>query len=388
MSEQRTYAVFLRRVLVVVALGFGLPFGVSEGLKYWFGELSPAELAERQLASKKTLYLSGLDQNVTSYKLELTARQNPAIIAVGSSRALQVRDFFFNESFVNWGLLVSNIAALDWAASEIAKLPQKPKVAIFFLDPWWFNAKFDNARDVFTPREPRITNIYKNSYLLGKRVFSRKPLTKPERLGIAAIDSNTGYDYYGSFHYLSRITVGERDDVKFQRTLRQIDTLNQRWIGAAEPNPLAIERWKAAKARLERNGVAVVEIFPPFPPSIVDRFRQKGNHAYIEKISSQLGLKDFDYIDPRIRLSGATDCEFVDGIHGGEVVYAKALLNAAENNAALRAVLRADALRDWVKANQGNTSPGTLALYGNGAMETDFLQIGCKRSPPQMLGLK
>jgi hypothetical protein len=386
MNEQRTYAVFLRRLLIAAALAFGLPYGISEALKIRAGELPPADVADRQMKSKQTLYLSGLDQNVNIYKLELTARQNPAIIAVGSSRALQVRDFFFNDSFVNWGLTVSSIAALDWSVNEILKLPKKPKLVIFFLDPWWFNGKFDNARDVFAAREPRTSNIYKNTWLLGQRLFARKPMTQPNRLGIAAIDSNQGYDFTGSFHYVSRITVGEPYDIKFQRTLRQIDTQDQRWIGAGDVNPLAIERWNAAKARLEQNGIAVVEILPPFPPSITARIREKGNHTYISKLGALLP-KAFDYMDART-LPGVTDCEFVDGIHGGEIIYAKVLLDAAAKNASLRAVLRADALRPWVAANQGHTSPATIGLYGHGAIETDFLKLGCAKRKPENAGLE
>jgi hypothetical protein len=386
MTEQRTYAIFLRRLVIAAACAFALPFGISEGLKIWFGELPAAELADRQLKSKETLYLSGLDQSVNAYKLELTLRQNPAIIAVGSSRALQVRDFFFNESFVNWGLTVSSIAALDWAASEIIKLPQKPKLVIFFLDPWWFNPKFDNARDVFVPRDPQTTNIYRNTYLLGKRLFAKKPLTRANRLGIAAIDSNQGFDYYGSFHYISRITTGETFDIKFERTLRQIDTGDQRWIGAEEPNRLAIERWKSIKARLEQSGIAVVEILPPFPPSVTKRLHGKGNHAYIGKIGALLPTA-FDYMDSRA-LPDVTDCEFVDGIHGGEIVYAKALLSAAENNPALRQFLRTAALTNWTRMNAGNTSPATVAIHGEGAQEIDFLQMGCKKSRPEMLSLR
>ena len=387
MTEARTYAIFLRRLLIVAALAFGLPYGVSEALKIWFGELPPAELAERQLKSRQTLYLSGLDQNVNIYKLELTTRQNPAIIAVGSSRALQVRDFFFNDSFVNWGLTVSSIAALDWSVNEILKLPKKPKLAIFFLDPWWFNGKFDNARDVFVAREARTTNIYRNTWLLGQRLFARKPLTQPNRLGLAAIDSNQGYDFYGSFHYISRITVGEPYDIKFQRTLRQIDTQDQRWIGENDVNPLAIERWKAAKRRLEQNGIRVVEILPPFPPAVAARLREKGNHAYIGKIAPLLGPEAFDATSPAW-VSRTSDCEFTDGIHGGEVVYAKALLDAAEKNPALRPFLRSDLLRGWTAANEGNTSPATVAFYGSGAQEIDFLKMGCKKSRPEMFDFR
>lgn len=383
MQEQKAYTKFLWRVFLVAACGFALPYAVSEGLKHWFGELPPAQVAEAQLASKRTLFLSGLDQRVTQYKLELAARQNANIIVVGSSRALQVRDFFFNDSLVNWGLAVSGIAALDWSASEIARLPHKPKMAIFFFDPWWFNPNFDTGRDEFTPAEPRITNIYKNAYLLGKRLFSAKPLTRPFRLGVGAIDSNQGFDYYGSFHYISRITVGEPYDVRFSRTLRQIDTQNQRWIGGDEPNPIAIERWKRAKAKLESSGVTVIELFPPFPPSVIDRIRRHGKHAYIGKISERMHLQDVDYMDART-LPHATDCEFIDGTHGGEVVYAKALLKAAERKPALRAALRVEELRAWVKANQGNTSPATVALYANGALEIDFLKLGCTKTAPQM----
>src|SRR5688572_21386115 len=67
MSEQCTYAVFLRRLLIAAALAFGLPYGISEALKIRAGELPPADVADRQMKSKQMLYLSGLDQNVNAY---------------------------------------------------------------------------------------------------------------------------------------------------------------------------------------------------------------------------------------------------------------------------------------------------------------------------------
>jgi hypothetical protein len=380
MGERRTYRVYLRNMLAAAACLFLIPVAASELMKVWFGELEPPQIVARQLKTKDLLYLSGLSQDVAAYKLEIGKVEQPDIIAVGSSRALQVRDFFFTSSFANWGLAVRTVGQLEWATREIEKLPKKPKLVIVFLDPWWFNGNHQSGRDVYTLRRSHLSNIYRNAYVLIKSLSKDKLSNHTKRLGLGAIRSNQGFDYYGSFHYIARVTGREKADVHFETTLRRIKTQDDRWIGANDPNRYAIERWQAARQKLEDVGVRVVEILPPFSSVVVDRMRSSGLYGYAWKLAGEFGGRVLDYTDPR-RLPDFTDCEFLDGFHGGEVVYAKMLLDVAEQREDLRSVLDIGKLRHWVTAHRGLAAPTTIRLYGDGVKESDFLHLGCSKSP-------
>jgi hypothetical protein len=378
MDDPRTYRIYLRYMLAAAVCLFLLPFAASELLKIHFGELEPSEVVRRQLQSKDLLYLSGLNQDVAAYKLELAKAEMPDVIAVGSSRALQVRDFFFTAPFTNWGLAARTIGQLEWATREIARLPKKPKLVVVFLDSWWFNEKHRTGKDIYVLQQSHLGNIYRNTYVLTKSLFAGKRATGGKRLGLAAIRSNQGFDYYGSFHYTGRITGREKADIRFDNTLRRIDIQDDRWVGADDPNPFAIQRWQAARTELERAGVQVVEILPPFSSVVVDRLRSGGKHGYIWKLADQFGGRVLDYTDPR-RIGDTSDCEFLDGFHGGEVTYAKVLLDAAKERPDLRPFVNIERLQGWVDANRGLASPTTIRLYGNGAREIDFLRIGCEK---------
>lgn len=380
MDDRRIYAVYLRRLLIAAACVFLLPVAASEFLKVWFSELPPATIVNQQLASTELLYLSGLSQDVAAYKLAMTQIEKPDVIAIGSSRALQVRDFFFNARFVNLGLAVRTVGQLEWVANEIKMLPKKPRLAVVFLDPWWFNGNYHSGKDIYVLRNSHLSNIYRNTYVLAANLFSRKRASSASRLGLAAIRSNQGFDYYGSFHYVARVTGYEKHDVRFKTTLRRIETQDGRFVGADEPNPLAIRRWQHAKRELETAGVRVVEILPPFSSVVVDAMRTNGRFGYVWNLADHLGSDVLDYTDPR-RLPAVEDCEFLDGFHGGEVVYAMMLLDAAERKPALRSLLNIERLESWTAANRGMAAPTTISLFGNGAKEVDFLHLGCSKAP-------
>ena len=64
-----------------------------------FADISRIVAAQR---ADEGLY-NGLVHSVQAYKYETYRQANPKIVALGSSRSLQVRDYFFNGDFYNLG---------------------------------------------------------------------------------------------------------------------------------------------------------------------------------------------------------------------------------------------------------------------------------------------
>lgn len=370
---------FILRVLVVALLVFLIPLGLSEYLKSRFSEFEAADIAAIQMKRPDALYLSGLDQDVSGYKLELTKLRRPDIVVIGSSRAMQVRSEFLNGTLVNWGGVARTIGQLHWAAQEIVEMKEKPKLALIFLDPWWFNERYLDGRDTFALREERVGNVFRTAFVLTNRAIRHGIATRHDRLGMAAIQSDQGYDGYGSFHYLARVSGAEKtEDVNFRRTLRMIGAQEDRFVGGEEPTPFAVKRWHEIRALLEKNGIKVAATVAPMAPNAIELMRKNGKHNLYFALAGKLGADVADFIDPASFL-GADNCEFLDGFHGGEVSYARMLLALAEKRPDVRPFIKSDFLRGFVAKNPGLTSPITMQKYSGGRREVDFGGHGCKR---------
>ena len=77
---------------------------------------------------------------------------------------------------------------------------------------------------------------------------------------------------------------------------------------------------------------------------------------------------------------GANDCEFVDGFHGGEIVYQRILAEIARRkpHGAIAPIVSRVGLNNSVQQSSGHTlSAESAATYV--LDETDFLAIGCAK---------
>lgn len=88
----------------------------------------------------------------------------------------------------------------------------------------------------------------------------------------------------------------------------------------------------ALLAYCHKEGIVVVRFIPLFAPSANDVMEDSGNYGYLSKISprckeifAEYGYEYFDYTD--VRGLGLDDTYFIDGLHGGEVVYAYLVRN-------------------------------------------------------------
>jgi len=361
------------------ALTFFIPAAALHLMKRQAGEYSEAEVVAQQAANPRLLYLSGLDQSVSFYKSELTDRLRPEVVVLGSSRAMQVRTHFFNVPAVNWGGAVNSLAQLDWTANHLIALPKKPALAVIFVDTWWFNDSYQNSAAVYAPRErTAFTNLYSNTSLLFRAVVRQGLRANAERIGIAALRSNQGYDAGGSFHYVAAVFYpnAKDTDTQFQTSLKQMTIKAGRWAAADNASDSALNRFRNIVKRLEAANIKVVAIMPPFAAPVTSKFAEDPGYRFVGDLRKKLSGEVFDYTDLS-SIPGANHCEFIDGSHAGEVVYARALALAARSQPRLAALL-SPKLAAWIETNAGKASP-TSAQYAGNRKELDFLEIGCKR---------
>ncbi len=130
--------------------------------------------------------------------------------------------------------------------------------------------------------------------------------------------------------------------------------------------------------RLQKSKMHVLIIFPPFANAAYQRMMASKKYAYIDALTMELNNSHpiFDFTNPN-NVRETNDCEFIDGFHGGETVYARMILQMAAKDKYLDDVINFGYLSELLNHHKGRSSPETIALYGNGKPESDFLGLRC-----------
>lgn len=347
------------------------------------GELGgPDPVIDRQLAAPNAdvLYLSGINQNFYRYKLALFDRVRPEVVAIGSSRSMEVRSEFFAAPAVTLGGAINNLDNLETVAAHVASAGRRPQLAIIFVDPWLFNARYTDNQ---APVPPVARYISADMIWTGLRAMRRgnwmtKSFHSPN-LGIQAILQDEGFARDGSTYY--NLTGSGVYDTRFATTFGRINGNRQNFQRNDVADPALLGRICGAINRVQRAVGHIVVVAPPFARPIWARLAQP-DYAYIGRgyraLQQCIGAAPlFNFADPA-SISGTSDCEFVDGLHGGDVVYARMMRQIAAGDPVARALMRADYLQDYVARYAGHAGGSTLARRP-GAEETDFLGIGCRK---------
>jgi hypothetical protein len=109
---------------------------------------------------------------------------------------------------------------------------------------------------------------------------------------------------------------------------------------------------------------------------------ESGKYRYISELRRRLGefgIPIADFHDPQS--IPATDCEFVDGYHGGDVTYLKMLRTMARDWDWLRPMVDVEAASATIANFDGNIIDQSNGDKFNGRPEVDFLGLGCSRRP-------
>jgi hypothetical protein len=384
MVEKRFFQGFWGAVLVL-----GLFALAAQLLLAKVGELDLDSVIDRQRAAPpgSVLFSSAVNQQAFAYKTKLYDRVVPDVVAVGSSRAMQVRSQFFKGRFVNVGGASNNVAELEKVADHIAA-GHHPGLVVLFVDQWWLNRRDPEASaPAQTPSFPRIVSadlLSQAAHALLRGNWIAQSFRSPN-LGIYALLTDEGFSSDGSFYYLGTTTgVHAFHDVRFSATLSRIAEDRSRLQKASEPDPALVGRMCRVVGVFKRSAGHVVLVMPPFAGAVWDQM-EKGGYEYMEKAAAALRRCSpdtplFDFTNPQT-IDGASDCEFVNGFHGGDVVYARMLRAIAGRDPAvaqrLDSAFVGSFIRDYAGAAAG------MSLYQEPRRkEVDFLKLGCRKPRP------
>jgi hypothetical protein len=122
-------------------------------------------------------------------------------------------------------------------------------------------------------------------------------------------------------------------------------------------------------------------VVPPIAATVLQAMRQGSGTGLLDTLDERLSASGLAYYDFSAgQTLGTSDCEFVDGFHGGFVTYLRMLRKMApdlESVPSLRGLVRPvgdlDAL---IAANAGRATLRNEAWSGQ---EVDFLGLGCRK---------
>ncbi|WP_404712363.1 hypothetical protein [Sphingomonas sp. MMS24-J13] len=351
------------------------------GLQWLFtraGELNLSHVVARQLAAPNgtILFLSGVNQNAYRYKELMFDRQQPEGIAIGSSRAMEVRSDFFTLPFLSLGGSVNNLDNLETMAAHVAA-GRRLKLALIYVDPWLFNARYtDNQAPV--PDYPRW--ISADTLSAGARAMVHGNwvlrVFRSPNLGLHGLVNDEGYARDGSVYY--NLTGSQPADRGFATTFDRINGDKQNFQRNSRADPVLVSRICSAIAKVRGAADHVVVVAPPFASPIWRRLARP-DYDYIRdgyrRLSACAGAPLFDFTDPAA-IEGSNDCEFIDGLHGGDVTYARLLRQVGERDPKVRRWLRAGSIERFV-GRYGGRAGGSRLQRDPGLREADFLKLGC-----------
>jgi len=381
-------------ITLLLACGaLGWPFFASLQYLKKMGEIPLPDIVQEQLRhhpEKICLFGSALVNGGFNYKTELYDKIQPEVVGLGSSRVLNFRSDMFKGTFLSLGGAFNSLSEGEALVKHILG-QHKPKFILFGIDFWWFNGVYLPASYRFSPPSladeslSPITKMLKVLTFLseGKVTFAEvfgatvNPFYDNCHLGIPAKKFRDGFGPDGSYYYGGYVFgLRKADDQQFKGTLNKIRSGIGRFCYDQDLDPVHVATFERIVAMLQASGVPTVYFFPPLPKVVVEEMAKfPGGYAYFSKLRKYVkdkGLVVYDFTD--MTPFGGTDCEFLEGIHGGDVLYAKMLHELVSKD---------EALKKWVDMS---SIDGYLSYSGNAmkpvpqlldVKEGDFLGLGC-----------
>lgn len=368
-------------------LGCYALFGALIAVNAWFLEQAReySDINDIINEQERTYGLyNSLTHPLANYKLAQYLRHPALITAIGSSRSLQYRDYFFTADFYNMGGLVQGTEhALAMGRRVFAAAP--PKVIIMTLDFWIFCSTFEEdsrggrpAGNAFAKSNP-VNRIMQPFYLMRRGALSSRDYWRvlagdvPSvidgrgKLGITAVLNDNGFGPDGSLFDFQRardfgpLPLAER----WRGYANAIETGASGFVHDCRLNPRALEGLAAFVDEMAQAGSRVVLIASPILPALIDAMAAKGEvYGYVDALWRVLdeAYDDFyNFHDPREL--GSPPCEFLDEIHGGEVTHMRMLREIARDpEGALYGLIDTALLDKLIAANAGRMIVADNAL--------------------------
>lgn len=395
MKKLNRLTLFLLIFFIPSAIGI-LAFWPYHSLLVNSGETaSTGKIANTLISNDTCLYARGTvrgskadDFKPIQYKL-----LEPEVLIIGSSRSMQFRQRYFSKSSFTFGGAVSNIYDLERVTRQ-AISANKPEFIILALDYWWFNSTYlngikskkvslykrfkDSLTTVFQPYVWALEGQIKFSVL--KNIILNRSIQPECRMGMLSKAQHRGYTRDGSYFYGEE--YGGQKESGFEGDIKEINDGIYR--GGGNSNLVDNDRlmiFAETINRVKNSNIPYVIIFPPISPTVYAHLGKTDPQfiQFIDLVVSNVSKTSehvFNFHDPKT--INSSDCEFLDGDHGGNTTYIR-VLNALTDSPVHSALNNETIMKD-INLYAGRTISQTeMNKFIPHVVESDFLQLGCKK---------
>lgn len=351
---------------------FCLIFCIIQAPVLLSGECLPTDLvlAVQTQMGDAFLYSKAHTEDTSYYKLQLTNDRAAEVLALGTSRTLQIQGFFFEEdtSFYNAGLMATNLPDILLALQTIEQ-ESLPDVLIVSLDEYFFNEQWYAENTGAFPQQAVTGVELYTSAAIGiyeairlDPSFYWKLCQMPFKIGTGAKVYDHGYDQSGAYRYGYVYQNPYPNEIRTQETVEDIQNATGRYYLGDTISADALATLAEIAAFCNAQGITLVTFTPPISQSALEAIEARDDMGYIAQIApavsaqaAELGYEFYDFTDPA--LLEADDDYFIDGFHGSDVIYLRALIAMVEEGSCLAEYVSLDALYEM-----NETAPSGLYI--------------------------
>jgi hypothetical protein len=357
--------------LVIFTLPMVTVLGMLWGALFVSGDLrSPLRLIATHLQQPKLLYAIP-DLAVLDYKSVALPLVAPDVVAMGSSRVLQLRQAMFtNATFYNLGIANGNMFYANYYVDQMNERGDYPAVILLGVDLDWFHridfggAHYKSGQRIGTWKHTLTfadllnqTRLLTANLLEGKVTYddllSRDASRFGDdylRIGTQTLLRGDGFRSDGSYYYY---TVTRSAD--FSEPLYDLEDVrsgnDSRFNPATQADPRALEQLAQLVAMLKAlPQVTVIAFSPPYAPQLYDQMEASGEYTYFDEVRRTVrGYEDerFWYFDfSSGDFADLRNVHYIDAFHGSELVYTIILQEMAKQVPALANMTDVD----WLQA--------------------------------------
>lgn len=305
----------------------------------------------QRLSKREILVGMGYNEQTDYYKLSNMNYFEPEVIALGTSRVMQFKGDYFVREFYNVGGAVNNNFDEYKNFLENVKPSAMPELIILGLDSWVFNDSWNqsvSSADCYWEIEKYKPDVRSTlfsiieDYMDGKWSFSQVIDSQNSNLGFNGQLREDGFlvdgsYYYGDFYRNPKL----QKDYLFADTYDRIENGIQRFEYGNVVDAETLCELEDLLAYCRQHSIQVVAFIPPFAPSVYDKLQNSGHYGYMENIYSKClplftkyGFEVYDVQNSRAL--GCSDEYFVDGFHGGDIVYGKIIQYMISENSIIK----------------------------------------------------
>ncbi|MDO5537024.1 MAG: hypothetical protein Q4F72_05815 [Desulfovibrionaceae bacterium] len=390
---------WLRRFFLLLALLAALTLLIAMPVSglwlYRSGDLAVNRAVEAQSAGF-ALYGTGLDGTAAGrtdagsgigevYKLALYRAREPQIVLAGSSGMGMLRDSVFSRPMVNMAGTASSLSTLRESLDAMLA-EHRPDVVLLALDFWWFSDAWE--ADPFVRRtterqapgmSPEALRMPLQSLLQGKIGLGQFLFMgfRDNRYGMRAQFADEGYGPDGSWYAGAGLSEPRAADAGFMRTLDRV----RRQIGEFAPQKSVstahLDAFADIYFRLRGRGITPLVFLAPLPGPVLDEMKKnEAAWPHLFNLRRELearGIPMTDTSDPRYL--DADSCEFLDGLHGGEVAAIRILRDLTSSWNGLLSYVNMEQCNRLIAEWKGHASIRYEQVKD--IWESDFLELGC-----------